>query len=84
MGWHAWAAPGKLQGNLEEAWGKLLGSLEEVGVGGGVLEGCPSRWRAGGMPKPVVCWRDAQAGGVLEGCPSRWPAAASQLQWPQI
>ena len=29
MGWHAWAAPGKLQGNLEEAWGKLQGGLEE-------------------------------------------------------
>ena len=29
MGWHARAAPGKLQGNLEEAWGKLQGGLEE-------------------------------------------------------
>ena len=34
MGWHARAAPGKLQGILEEAWWKLQGSLEEVGVGG--------------------------------------------------
>ena len=27
---------------------------------------------AGGMPKPMACWRDAKAAGVVEGCQSRW------------
>ena len=38
----------------------------------GVLEGCPSPWRAGGTPKQRAWWRDAKAGGVVEGCQSPW------------
>ena len=31
-----------------------------------------SPWCAGGMPKPMACWRDAKAAGMVEGCQSRW------------